>query len=210
MRAAILLCALALSGCGFQPAKVFSSYAQIEVREVGRSLYCNTPGEAARVALLTGAQAVLDWQAERGVTLAGPESLSQTSYALIESGLRPTGGYSLAVARGAVLRGPLVILNATFFSPSPGAMRAQVITSPCVLVQLPQGRYGSVEVQDPSGATRARSDRPPVDPPPAPAAAPATEPAAVPEAAPVSPEAEPAAPATEAPAAAEVPAEPAE
>jgi hypothetical protein len=170
MRAAILLCALALSGCGFQPAKVFSSYAQIEVREVARSQYCNTPGEATRVALLAGAQAVLDWQAARGVTLAGPESLTQTSYALVETGTRPTGGYSLAVARSAVLRGPLVILNATFFSPSAAAMRAQAISSPCVLVQLPAGRYASVEVQDPSGEIRARSDRPPADPVPAPEA----------------------------------------
>ena len=168
MRAATLLCALVLSGCGFQPAKVFSSYAQIEVREVARSQYCNTPGEATRVALLAGAQAVLDWQAARGVTLAGPESLTQTSYALIETGTRPTGGYSLAVTRSAVLRGPLVILNATFFSPSAGAMRTQAISSPCVLVQLPAGRYASVEVQDPSGAMRARSDRPPADPVPAP------------------------------------------
>lgn len=166
MRIATVLLALALSGCGFQPAKVFSSYAQIEVREVARSQYCNTPGEETRVVLLAGAQAVLDWQAARAVTLAGPETLTQTSYALIETGTRPTGGYSLAVARSAVLRGPLVILNATFFSPAAGAMRTQAITSPCVLVQLPAGRYTSVEVQDPSGTTRARSDRPPEPPTP--------------------------------------------
>ena len=154
MKRATPLLALALAGCGSAPA-IFSSSTHIEVREVGRSLYCNTPAEEAQMLLLPGAQAVVDWQAARGVALAGPESLTQGTYAVVETGVRPTGGYSLAIARSAVLRGERVTLLATFFSPPAGSLRPQALTSPCVLVQLPPGRYAMAEVQDPSGSVRA-------------------------------------------------------
>jgi len=160
MKRAFLLLALALAGCGFKPAKIFSSYAQIEVREVGRSLYCNTPGEEVQALLLPGVQAVVDWQTARGVMLAGPESLTQAPHVVVETGVRPTGGYSLAVARSAMLRGELVILQATFFSPAAGTLRTQALSSPCALVQLPPGRYTTVEVRDAGGAVRATGGMP--------------------------------------------------
>jgi hypothetical protein len=187
MKKAAVLLALAVAGCGFKPAKIFSSYAQIEVREVGRSLYCNTPGEDVQAVLLPGAQAVVDWQTARGVTLAGPESLMQAPYAVVETGVRPTGGYSLAVTRQAVLRGELLILQATFFSPAAGSLRTQALSSPCVLVQLPAGRYSTVEVQDASGAVRATGGLPKPAEPPAPQAEPATAPAEPPAAVPAQP-----------------------
>ena len=151
MKAAPLL-ALALAGCGLAG---LSRPAPIEVREVGRSMFCHTPGDAARARLLNGAQAVLDWQSARGVTLAGPETLAQATYVVVEHGARNTGGYGLAVGRAAGLRGEAVVLHATFFSPRPDAMTTQALTQPCVLVQLPAGRYSSVEVQDADGTVRA-------------------------------------------------------
>lgn len=154
MRAALLVPVLALAGCA-GAADLFSSRAPIQVREVARSLYCNSSAEDVQARLLPDAQAVLDWQAARGITLAGAESLAQAPYALIEMGLRPTGGYSLAVASAAELRGERVVLRATFFSPAPGSLRTQALSSPCVLVQLPAGRYAAVEVQDPAGTVRA-------------------------------------------------------
>jgi hypothetical protein len=171
----VLACAAALlAGCGLGLPWV-SRGVDIEVREVGRSLYCNTAGEEARAVLLDDAQAVLDWQAGRGITLAGAESLAQAPHAVVEMGLRPTGGYGLAVARAAVLREARVSLSATFVSPPPGSIRTQALSSPCVLVQLPRGRYDAVEVLDQTGTVRASGGRPP--PPgatqPEPAAAPA-------------------------------------
>lgn len=161
-----LSCAL-LAACGFRPEKIFSSYTAIEVREVGRSLQCNSPDERTRAHLLPDAQAVLQWQESRSLALAGPEMLAQGPYALVEMGLRPTGGYGLAISRAAVLRGDLVILNATFVSPAPGSLRTQALTSPCVLVALPAGRYRSIEVQEPTGVVRASGEWMP-RPPPAP------------------------------------------
>lgn len=169
MKAALLLPIAALAGCA-GAADLFSSRAPIQVREVARSLYCNSPAEDTQARLLPDAQAVLDWQAARGISLAGAESLAQATYALVEMGLRPTGGYSLAVASAAELRGERAVLRATFFSPAPGSLRTQALSSPCVLVQLPPGRYAEVEVRDPAGAVRASGGLAP------PAAAPSQEP----------------------------------
>jgi hypothetical protein len=154
MKLALPGLAAMLAGCA-GAAAMFSSEAPIQVREVARSLYCNSAGDEAQARLLPDAQAVLDWQAARGITLAGGESLAQAPYALVEMGQRPTGGYSLAVASAALLRGELVVLQATFFAPPAGSLRTQALTAPCVLVQLPAGRYQHVEVHDPAGAVRA-------------------------------------------------------
>lgn len=187
MKRALPLIALVLAGCGFEPAKLFESSSPVEVREVARSLYCNTPGDAAQAQLLNGAQAVVDWQSARGIALAGSESLAQAPYAVIEMGARPTGGYGLAVARAAKLRGEQLTVQATFVSPAPGSLRTQALSSPCVLLQLPAGRYSTIEVQDPAGAVRATGthDMPLQPPPPAPTetaapAAPAETPAPAP------------------------------
>jgi len=185
LRAAGALALAALLG-GCAAPRWLAGGTAIEVREVGRSLYCNTPGEEPQVVLLKDPQAVLDWQAARGITLAGGEALAQTAYAVVEMGGRPTGGYGVAVARAAVLRDEDVTLSATFVSPAPGSIRTQALSSPCVLVQLPRGRYARVEVEDQSGEVRARSDAPP--PPPA-APEPAPEPAAPPDEPPHEPQA---------------------
>jgi hypothetical protein len=163
-RASALLLTCALAGCAMP--EMFARGTPIEVREVGRSLYCNTPSESPQVLLLRDPQAVLDWQTGRGITLAGGEALAQTTYAVVEMGGRPTGGYGVAVARTATLRDEDVTLSATFVSPAPGSIRTQALSSPCVLVQLPRGRYARVEVVDQSGEVRARSDAPPAVPAP--------------------------------------------
>lgn len=172
-RIAIALAAALAAGCGLSPGRLFQSHTAIEVREVGRSLYCNTDGGAARVTLLADAQAALDWQAARELTLAGGESLAQAPYAVVEMGMRPTGGYGLAVARAAELRDDTVVLSATFVSPAPASIRTQALSSPCVLVQLPRGRYAAVEVLDQTGEVRASSLPPPAPDEPAPPAEPA-------------------------------------
>ena len=150
MRSALLL-APALAGCCLLPARG----APIEVREVGRSPYCNTPGAEVRAALLPGSQDVVAFQNARGIVLAPTETLALAPHAIVESGLRPTGGYGVSVAQSAELHGERLILQATFTSPAPGSLQTQALSSPCVLVQLPAGRYTAVEVRDSAGGVRA-------------------------------------------------------
>lgn len=151
----LLMLATLLAACSFRSEKLFSSYANLEVREVGRSLQCHAAADGAAAVILPDLQAVLDWETSRAIQLAPSESLLQAPYALIEMGLKPTGGYGLAVARAAVLRGELLLLQATFVAPAPGSIVTQAQSSPCVLVELPAGRYSSVEVKDQAGEVRA-------------------------------------------------------
>ena len=152
--------AVIAAGCSFRPEKIFSGYANIEVAEAGRSLQCHTAGGEPRVALFAGLAALRDWQSQRGVEFTGGGTLAEAPYAVIEMGARPTGGYGLAVSHAAVLRGELVILQANFIGPPEGTAVAQMLTSPCVAVRLPPGRYSLAEVQDPDGKVRARGSEP--------------------------------------------------
>jgi hypothetical protein len=147
MKAAALLLAPALAACA-APA----SAPGLEVGEAGRSAYCNTPGEAARAALLPDAAAVLAWQAGRGIALLDAAAAGPGPYALVEMGLRSTGGYDVTVSPGATLRDGELVLQAAFSAPAPGSLRTQALSSPCVLLRLPPGRYATVEVRDRSGA----------------------------------------------------------
>jgi hypothetical protein len=151
MKPALPVLAAALAGCCF----VQERPASIEVREVARGGYCNTPGEAPRARLLYGAKAVADWQALRNVSLGADALAPEATFVIVEHGMRPTGGYGITVATGARRRGEVVVLQATFSGPPPGAMTTQALSSPCVLVQLPDGRYTGVEVQDEAGRVRA-------------------------------------------------------
>jgi len=155
-----LLVAALLAGCGFRPEKILASYVNVEALEAGRSQQCHTAGPEPQVALFAGLAALNAWQQERGVDFAAGRALPDAPYAVIEMGAKPTGGYGIAVSRGGVLRGDLVILQANFIGPPEGAATAQMLTSPCVLVRLPPGRYALAEVQDPDGTARARGGAP--------------------------------------------------
>ena len=129
----------------------------IEVHEVGRSQLCSAEGDDARVQIFDSPAAVIDWQDRTGIRLAEFKDLERGRHALIEMGQRHTGGYGIAVSREARVIGDRLQLYATFFAPRAGSMRAQMISSPCVLVHLPEAPYVGVEVYDQTGALRASS-----------------------------------------------------
>lgn len=128
-----------------------------DVSEVGRSQLCTAEDENARVQIFDSPAAVIDWQERTGIRLAEFKDLELGRHALIEMGQRHTGGYGIAVSREARVSGDRLQVYATFFSPGAGSMRTQMITSPCVLVHLPEGPYVGVEVYDQTGARRASS-----------------------------------------------------
>ncbi|MGB1561442.1 MAG: protease complex subunit PrcB family protein [Sinimarinibacterium flocculans] len=129
----------------------------IRVTEAGRAQLCSAEDENPRVRIFDSAAAVIDWQERTGIRLAEFKALERGRYALVEMGQRYTGGYGLAVSREARVVGDSLQLVATFFSPKPGSMRTQMITSPCVLVHLTEGNYVGVEVFDQDGQRRASS-----------------------------------------------------
>jgi hypothetical protein len=151
-RMAIGAVAVILSGCGV--GQWFVRGESVSVTEVGRSQLCSDESDDAAVQLFTSGNAVLQWQQRTGIDLR-PRELQPGRYALVQMGQRHTGGYGIAVSGDATRADGNLKLYATFFAPGRGAMTTQMITSPCVLVQLPPGGYDSVEVYDQTGALRA-------------------------------------------------------
>lgn len=146
-----------LSACSI--GKWFTRGSSIEVIEAGRAQLCSAEEPAARVQIFDSAAAVVAWEQRTGISLNIDGMLANGRYALIEMGLHNTGGYGIAVSREARHAGDTLNIFATFFSPAPGAMTTQMITSPCVLVRLPTADYVFVDVYDQDGVRRASSAR---------------------------------------------------
>lgn len=145
-----------LSACGIGGWLVRGE--PVEVVEVARAQVCTAEDEATRVTLFATPDAVAGWEQRTGISLQRAGGFDPGRYALVEMGQRHTGGYGVAASREARLSGDVLRLYVTFFSPGPGAMTTQMITSPCVLVRLPDGAYRTVEIYDQSGRLRAASE----------------------------------------------------
>jgi hypothetical protein len=74
----------------------------------------------------------------------------------IAMGRKPTAGYGLGlVGEHAKLRGDTLEIQVQWNEPPAGAKLAQMLTSPCLLIQLPLGGYTQIMVKDQDGRTRA-------------------------------------------------------
>lgn len=79
----------------------------------------------------------------------------------VEMGQRPSAGYGFDTQHvTAQAAGGIATVSLTHFKPSPGAMTAQVITSPWILIQLPLADFHEIRVVDQAGAALARIKRP--------------------------------------------------
>ncbi len=155
--AAFLLCAplTACSMLGSSPPEGDTMH----VLEARRLAVCNSDGPQARISLLADREAVRGWQRAHNVDLVGVDPLpTEGPYVLVEMGVRLSAGYGIAVSREALLDQGTARLSASLLTPAPGAVAAEVVTSPCVLVALPPGAYRAVELRDPAGALLARAD----------------------------------------------------
>ena len=149
---AIAVTAVLLSGCGL--GRYLSPGDSVSVTEAGRAQLCAQQAPEAAVQLFPSGVAVAQWQHQTGIDLQARE-LQPGRYALVQMGLRHTGGNGIAVSSDATRDGDTLNLYATFFSPRQGAITTQMLTSPCVLVQLPPGSYRTVDVYDQRGKLRA-------------------------------------------------------
>ncbi|MBI3898786.1 MAG: protease complex subunit PrcB family protein [Gammaproteobacteria bacterium] len=74
---------------------------------------------------------------------------------LVEAGQRPTAGYRLALTQSTVERTDSTArITLDWKTPPADAMTAQVLTSPCVMIELPKARYSSIQVLDLQGNVR--------------------------------------------------------
>ncbi len=78
-----------------------------------------------------------------------PIDFTRSGVLLVGMGQQPTAGYAVALASSEVeVAGSKAIVRVRWTPPPPGAVTAQVITSPCLLVELPRGAYGEILVED--------------------------------------------------------------
>jgi hypothetical protein len=105
---------------------------------------------------LARAQARMSRHVVGGAAEAPPEvDFTRERVLLIEMGQRPTAGYALALAEPAwVVEGAAARLRVSWIEPPPGAMVAQVLTSPCLLVRLTPPAAERLEVVDGGGRVR--------------------------------------------------------
>lgn len=155
--AASLLGACANTPSLGQVGDFFASKESVEVVELARSSHCAADTAEPKLRLFPQLNSLKHWAEEQGVRFAYTKQAPSKGWlAVVEMGQRSTAGHALAVSRQAELQGAQLKLRATFLSPRAGQMSAQVITSPCVLVALPDADIREVLLLDQTGEVRAR------------------------------------------------------
>ncbi len=74
---------------------------------------------------------------------------------MVSMGRQSTTGYFLSLAKNEVkVSNEIATVNLTWQELQPGAMAAQMITSPCVLISLPKADFSKVRIVDQDGLVR--------------------------------------------------------
>jgi hypothetical protein len=148
---AALVCLL-LTACAVQDADEHAR--EVGVRTLTSGLQCGKSKGATIVEL----DSIEELDAQQFALL--PDDMASTFNServfVISMGLRPTAGYRLSLAHArARLDHGVVTIPVIWHEPAPGAITAQVITQPCLVVALEKRHYTGVRVVDQSGVERA-------------------------------------------------------
>ncbi len=131
----------------------------VELRELRRALVCDTPTEAAVVRLFDSAEQLRAWDANNMLQLERIELPQDSSFVLLEQGLRNTGGYSVELReRAEVDEQGTLKLTAEWIEPGADRIVTQIMTSLCVLAAVEPALYPRVELYDKNGTFRAGTD----------------------------------------------------
>jgi hypothetical protein len=141
-----------LTACAVQETDEHAG--EINVRALTSGLQCGK-GKGVTIVEL---DSIEELDARHSALLPGDmaSTFSSERVFVISMGLRPTAGYrlSLAPARARLEHG-VVTIPVVWHEPPPGAITAQVITQPCLIVALEKRQYAGVRIVDQSGVERA-------------------------------------------------------
>lgn len=74
---------------------------------------------------------------------------------MIHMGMQNTGGYALNLAESTVqVKDQIATVAVHWVSPPSDGLVAQVLTAPCLLLNLPKGKFHTIEVVDANGTLR--------------------------------------------------------
>lgn len=135
------------------------SATSVPIRIVHRDQHC--PGDSASIEVIKDSAALGQWwqpfARQRFPARPLPQSLATIDFArssaiVVYLGSRPTAGYDIELYsdRASVQKTSLTI-PAQWREPPAGSLAAEVMTSPCVVMTLPAGRYETVTVRDRQG-----------------------------------------------------------
>ncbi len=166
MKWSCALCALiasCLAGCvGASP-----SATTVLVEALYRSAHCGAPDTDPVATHLANAETLARTYASvRRLAVndgAKPPVVDFTRNAalLVNMGTRPTSGYALSLAdNSARIVADRLEVVLDWQSPPPGAVVAQVLTSPCLILRIPRDGFREIRVLDRAGVVKARLDRP--------------------------------------------------
>lgn len=140
--------------------------ATVEVTELSRSSHCLNDNAEPSVAWISGNAAYLSAYNRTRKPAPGDKGsppgvdFNHTGVVAVYMGRYSTAGYRLSLASGAAEVGEKneLTLRVAWDVPPEGALLAQVITSPCMLVSIPGNRYSKINVVDQDGRLRASQD----------------------------------------------------
>jgi hypothetical protein len=166
MKRLCALCAVAiawLTACA-GPAP---SATAVPVEALYRGAHCGAPDTEPVATWLTDAEALARAYATiRRLSASGrakppPIDFTHSAALLVSMGTMPTSGYALSLAdEPARIATDALEITLNWQSPPRGAMVAQMLTSPCLVLRIPREGYREIRVLDHAGAIRARADRP--------------------------------------------------
>ena len=85
---------------------------------------------------------------------------SREGVLVLAMGSRSTAGYGLSLAeKSAVVREGVLTVRVDWSEPPPGALLAQVMTSPCLLMKVPTAPFDQIRVVDQQGRMRLEGPR---------------------------------------------------
>ncbi len=155
---ALMLIAVGACRPGIEPSR---SVATVPIRIVHRDSHCL--GATAKIELIRNPAALEQWwqplARQQFPAKPLPQSLASIEFDRLAAivvflGSRPTAGYEIELyADQAMVQPASLTIPVQFRQPSPDAMVAQVMTSPCVVMTVPDGQYKTVTVRNRQGQT---------------------------------------------------------
>ena len=151
---------VSLAGCVTQKATPL----RLKVRTLYSSAVCNSSSDRASATWLNSPEALAAayGRLTRSRINAGPPpyvNFSDHNALLIEMGRRSTGGYLLSFAAPFVfVTDDRAQIHVNWIEPNAEAITTQLVTSPCLLLEIPKASFSSVQVVDQSHRVRAAVD----------------------------------------------------
>lgn len=154
----LLLACTALVGCNTVD-KDSPDSADASVRKLLASPYCDS-NAPQRASWVDDEQALrMHWTRLHGHRVEPPLvpalDFAVETVVLLEMGSRPSAGFVLDLATTRLVQdsGDHVVAI-SWQEPAPGAVVAQVLTSPCLMIAIPSSISGPIEVRDQHGEMR--------------------------------------------------------